>query len=477
MYALFMTRFLVTIFLALSLGQAVAATEIDLPDIGDPASTLLTPAEEGRFGEELLREFRRTLPLIDDPLVESYVESLGGRLVASAPDARGGFRFIVVRDPRINAFAAPGGIIGVNTGLIIAARSESELAAVLAHEISHVTQRHVARMYAQATQAGFATGLAVLAGLIAGSQNPQVGQAAVAAAMAANEQSRLNHSRASEQEADRVGIGVLTAAGFDPRAMPDFFERMMELDRHNPDAAPEYLRTHPVTTARIADARARAEQQRRAPPHDDGHFRLAQARAYALTLGPAEALAGLRAGRIAGGDEAARAYGEAIAALRNGKPLEATRILDTLAKRKSGDPFISIARADALAQGGQLRQALDELALLADFYPGYVPLVHAQARVLMQTNRPAEALTILDRVLVKDGERPALLKLKSEAAATTGRTALAHEAMADYYRLRGQYELELEQIELALKAPKLDESEEFRLRGKQAQARERILRR
>lgn len=474
MYPPTMTRLRSTLTAILMALCLPAAAEVSLPDIGDPASTLITPAEEGRFGEELLREFRRALPLIDDPLIESYIESLGSRLVATAPDARGRFRFIVVRDPGINAFAAPGGIIGVNTGLIVAARSEAELAAVLAHEIAHVTQRHLARMYAQATQMDFATGLAVLAGIIASTQNPQLGQATVATAMAASQQARLNHSRANEQEADRVGIAVLTAGGYDARAMPDFFERMMELNRHNPDAAPEYLRTHPVTTARIADTRARAEQYGRISPRDERNFALAQARAYALTLSPAEAIGGLREGRVAGGDPVARAYGEAVAKLRGGRGDEATRELVRLARQHPNDPFIAIPHAEALARSGKLQNALDELSLLSDLYPGYPPVALARARVLMQAGRPAEALSVLERALAQDAERPSLHKLKSEAAAADGRTALAHETMADYYHLHGQYSLELEQIELALKTPNLDEVSEFRLRGKRSQVQQRI---
>ena len=180
-----MPSHLILALVVLLLLAAPATAEVNLPDIGDHASTLVTPVQEERFGEELLREFRRALPLLDDPLIDSYIQSLGQRLVSSASDARGRFRFLVIRDPRVNAFAAPGGIIGVNTGLITAARNESELAAVLAHEVAHVTQRHLARMYAASTQMDFITGLAVLAGIIAGAYDSNVGHAAVTTALAA----------------------------------------------------------------------------------------------------------------------------------------------------------------------------------------------------------------------------------------------------------------------------------------------------
>ena len=201
----------------------------ELPDIGNPAGAIITESDEYQIGRMIVQQLRDEGAIIDDPEVNEYLQALGSRTRRADPRWRPPFQFFAVRDNTINAFALPGGFIGVNSGLVLATRNESELASVLAHEIAHVTQRHIARtMRAQGKQSIAATAAilaAILIGAMAGGSGDAM-QGAIAIAQGAAAQQQVNFTRANEYEADRVGIGFLAAAGFDPQAMPSFFETM-----------------------------------------------------------------------------------------------------------------------------------------------------------------------------------------------------------------------------------------------------------
>ncbi|HEY8506776.1 MAG TPA: M48 family metalloprotease, partial [Steroidobacteraceae bacterium] len=230
---------------------AAAQTGPDLPDIGNPAGAVLSEGEEYRIGAMIVRQLRDQNVIIEDPEVAEYLQTTGMKLASQAPDDAGrNFQFFGVREGTINAFALPGGFIGVNYGLILATNNESELASVLAHEIAHVTQRHIARaVRAQGQQSLAATAAilaAVLIGAIAGASG-DVMQGAIAAAQGAAAQQQINFTRANEYEADRVGIGFMAGAGFDPHAMPSFFETMSRRNGLAASYVPEMIQTHPVT--------------------------------------------------------------------------------------------------------------------------------------------------------------------------------------------------------------------------------------
>ena len=238
------------------------ASDTALPDLGDAAGDALTRADEERLGDAFLRQVRQRLPLVDDPEVVDYIDSLGQRIASADPGRR--YRFLVVDAPSVNAFAGPGGVIAVNAGLIVITESESELAAVIAHEIAHVTQRHLAQLIERSRLASLTTLAGVFAGILLATQNPQAGQATLAASAAGAQHTALSYSREKEMEADRTGMELLHQAGFDPRAVPAFFERFQEWQRFT-SRPPEFLSTHPVTVSRIADTRGRAEQFDRGP--------------------------------------------------------------------------------------------------------------------------------------------------------------------------------------------------------------------
>jgi len=438
--------------------------DLNLPEMGDPSSALLSPNQEQQLGRTLLREVRRTLPLDHDPQINAYVQSLGQRLVSSTPDAHAHFSFLVVDDPRINAFAMPGGIIGINTGLISAARNEAELAAVIAHEIAHVTQRHLARMYAGSSRIDLATGLAILAGIIASAYDPQVGQAAIIGGLAAGTQARINHTRANEQEADRIGISILSGANYDPRAMPQFFERMMQLSRSNPDSVPEFLRTHPVTANRLSDSQSRAEQEREGGYRDDSdEFRFIQARVNAR-LDPGQAIARHTRGRDS--DEPVSRYAYATALLTRGDTSGAASALADLDHEQVPRVMLNLSRAEIAQRSNRNEEAVELLAQLNDLYPRHLPVIHQYADALLATNRPHEAITLIDDYLSRGHEEPELLRLKARAADSAGQRAISQETMAEYYFYLGQYGESLHQLELALQASDLTPFIEARVESK-----------
>src|SRR5690242_6684154 len=243
-------------FVVLLLANSIGCAD-ELPELGDVSRTTITLQQERTLGESIMRQIRSSPQYLDDPEITDYLNSLGYRLVANAPNVEQQFEFFILQDPTVNAFALPGGFIGVHTGLITTARSESELAAVLAHEIGHVTQRHIARLFTQQKQAGIASLAAMALAILAARSSPDLAQAAVAGAQYASLQTALNFTRDNEREADRVGLQILEKSGFDARAMPAFLELLQRSYRLQETNAPSYARTHPLTYERIADVENR----------------------------------------------------------------------------------------------------------------------------------------------------------------------------------------------------------------------------
>ncbi|MDH3872013.1 MAG: M48 family metalloprotease, partial [Gammaproteobacteria bacterium] len=251
---------------------------MDLPSIGDSSGSVISPEQEQQLGAAFMRQLRSSGIILEDLEITNYIESLGQRLTVNSEDPARRFTFFVVNEPSINAFAGPGGYIGIHTGLILASESESELAGVLAHEIAHVTQRHLARAYEASERLSLPTMAAMLAAILVASQHSEAGQAAMAAVSAGGMQYQIDFTRANEKEADRVGIQTLALAGLDPFGMPRFFERLQKNSRLYGSRPPEFLSTHPVTTDRIAEATSRAERHTASKQGDSLDFQLVRAK-------------------------------------------------------------------------------------------------------------------------------------------------------------------------------------------------------
>lgn len=438
---------------ALALAPAVLAE--GLPDLGESSQSDLPPQLERRIGESIVRDIRLRDPAyVDDAEINGYINQLGARLAMASPEARQDFEFFVVRDSTLNAFAMPGGFIGVHSGLILAAQSESELAGVLAHEISHVTQRHLARMMSKQGQAQMTQLMAVAVAILAARSNSQVSEAAIAAGTAAGVQSQLNYSRDFEREADRMGIQVLDQAGFDVRGMGSFFERMQKFGRLYENNAPAYLRTHPLTTERISDMENRIQGAHYRQVPDSLEFQLVRAKLKATQNTPGEAVAEfegqLRERKYL--SEASARYGLAVAQLRAKNSAAAEREIGELRRLKAASPMVEVLAADLKRAQGDLAAAARLYREARVRYPHNRALVYGQVGALLAENRPQEALKTVSAELQLYPADGALHGLQAKSYAALGKRLQQHRAQAELYALQGQLPLAIEQLQLAQKA-------------------------
>lgn len=439
--------------LAVLIAIAAPARAQTLPELGDASATSVSPQTERRIGEDVMREIRfRDPAFVEDAEVTDYLQGLGQQLVAQMPDARRDFQFFAMRDPAINAFALPGGFVGVNTGLITLAESESELASVLAHEIAHVTQHHIARLIGAQQQMQIPSMVAMAAAILLGASRPDLAVGAAAAVQGGVIQQQLGYTRDFEREADRIGMQTLQSAGFDVRAMPTFFEKLQRSSRLGDDGTlPGYLRTHPLTTERIADAQGRAAAAPYRQHLDSLDFHLVRAKLRAESgdaLDAAEAFASaVRDRRFA--NEAAARYGLVTARLRARRLQEARSALVALRATGVASPMIETLAARVQEASGDAAGALATLGAALQRYPGRLPLIYAYAQALYQAGRYAEALETLQAPVRRHPGDARLRALQAQTYAALGKRLLQHQAQAELYLLRGSVPAAIEQLQLA----------------------------
>ena len=430
-----------------------AGSQFSLPDLGDPSSSVLSPQVERKLGESVMRDIRFNEPaFVDDPEINEYLNTIGYKLLSAVPGARLDFEFFAVREPSINAFALPGGFVGVHTGLLTAADSESEVASVLAHEITHVTQRHIARQVGAQQQMQLPAMIAMAAALLVVRSRPDLATGAAMAAQGAAIQGQLSYSRDFEREADRIGFSALQAAGFDVRGMPAFFEKLQRFTRINDDGrAPGYLRSHPLTADRIADAQNRAQN---APYHqhaDSMEFHLVRAKLRAETGEPRDAVTHFRSilldRRFA--NETAAYYGLSVALLRNRQFPEAKAELAKLRAGTVRNPMIDTLFARALQATGEGAAAIASIKEAIGRHPYYRPLVYAYVGALLDGLRNEEAMAVLKEQLRLYPRSAELLGMQAKAYAALGKRLLQHQAQAEVYMLQGSLPAAMEQLQLA----------------------------
>lgn len=493
---------LLTALACASLSLAAGAQDdIRLPDLGSSANALISDQEASNYGGAMLRQMRALDMVVDDPLLDDYINNLGYRLVASSDKPKDHFAFFIVKDPEINAFAAPGGYIAVNSGLITITRSESELAGVIAHEIGHITQNHLQRAF-EASKKDAPLMALVLLGAIAAGAGAQAGDAAGAILLGGQgliEQKQINFTRKDETEADRVGIQTLARAGFDPNAMATFFERMSDTMRAGSggDSLPPLLQDHPVTTTRISDAKARAGAlialQKQRPSGttldpkqwarstapiayvNDPTRLLADADAkngldtYALMRERVRVLAG-DAPQLAiyysanfkqqpHFDTPANRYGYALALTRSGRGNMAVTELEPLLAAHPESTPLRLAIADARLQAGQRSAALAIYAQLNAEAPRTPAVALGYAKALIEAGASkAQATQAADllRPMLDNSEDPDIFRTYARASDMAGFAARAGEAYADASYLSGRPFDALEQLKRLLKRDDLD---------------------
>lgn len=431
------------------------AASTELPELGDAAHEVLPPQLQRKLGAEFYNEIRLREPsYIDDPEIAGYVNRVGRRLVSASADPNGRFTFFVLRDRQINAFATFGGYVGINTGLLLAARTESEFAGVLAHEISHVTQQHLARGI-MAAQNQSMSSLASLALLIlaarAGGNTGQMAQGAGQAIQAANIQTQLGYSRDFEREADRVGYTTLTKAGYDPKGMADFFERLQKSTAIYENNAPVYLRTHPLTTDRISDMQGRAQNAPYRQVRDSQEFYLVRAKLRVMETVPQDALAEfetqLRERRFA--HESAVFYGISRAQLRLGRFAEADKSLQQAKKLAPANPMFETLAAEIKLGEKDIAGATHLYREAYKRYPNDEALMLGLVSVLQLQGQNEAAIQILDARLRNGVRDPKLYLLQAQSYAALGKSVQSRQATAEAYALNGQTQAAVEQLELA----------------------------
>jgi len=425
-----------------------------LPELGDASQTVLSLRDEEKIAHQILKQVATDSDVFDDAEVTDYLQALGTRLGASSPDREQKFYFFVVQDKSINAFAMPGGVIGVHTGLFMVANSESELASVLGHEIGHVTQHHLARMLASQKYDLFKNIAATALALLVARSNPQVGMGAMTAVSAAGIQKQLDYTREHEREADRVGLTILQDAGFDVRAMPAFFTTMQRATRFSDGNMPSYLRTHPLTSERIADIGNRVQNLPYEQVNESLAFFLMRAKIRAFQGAPQQMVEefqnNINEGRFQ--NELAEHYGLAYAWLRVNQPQKAQTEIDWLVKHGMSNPYLVTLQGVTLAKLGQIPQAQKQFMLGVQQYPQHRALAQGEAELLIRSSQWAPAVSFIQKALETFPEDPKLYEWLAAAYQGQDKQMLQHQALGESYVRKYDLPRAIEQLEIASKA-------------------------
>ena len=446
------------ITLALSLAlfsasqQAVEINKIELPDMGDSSGTLITPAEEKEFGEAFFRSLHSQIVINQDAEIQQYIQSIGQKLVANSDEPSHPFHFFVVMENEINAFAGPGGYVGVNSGLILMTEAESELASVMGHEIAHVTQRHLFRAAEAQSRLSIPAVAGTLAAILLGTQSPALGQAAIMAIQAGSVQFQIDFTRENEEEADRVGMQILSNSHFDPRSMPTFFERLQQSTRYSGQAIPEFLRTHPVTASRISDTRGRAETYPYKQYPDSLDYQLTKAKIRALTTADTAEERKYLQTRLTQGTTEQRTvalYGTGLIALKEEKYKEAETIFQSLTKEHPERPQYATALARTALDSQSYTTAVNRYQKLVEQFPENEAIKLEYINALLRGSKAEPARKYLLSLDSETQKLPIYWQLMAQVYSNLNQPAESHRYLAEYYYAMGQTKDAILQIRLA----------------------------
>ncbi|MGH8729381.1 MAG: M48 family metalloprotease [Burkholderiales bacterium] len=442
-------RFAVLILCAALISPQAGAE--GLPDLGDASESAFSLAQEREIGEEIMRQIRSDPAFLDDAEITQYLNDLGYRL-----ESRQSLTFFGVRDPTINAFALPGGFIGVHTGLIASSLTESELASVLSHEIAHVTQRHIARLISSQKKSTIISLAALAVAVLASRSNSQISQAGVATAQATAIQSQLNFTREHEREADRIGLQILQQAGFDARAMPAFFERLQRGTRalETSTSAPAYLRTHPLTFERIADVESRIQGLDAKQSVDSLDFHLVRAKLKANHETPRDAIAyfeqNVQQRKFAA--EAGSRYGLVVALMRQKNIGRAEKEMASLREIAPPNPMIENLAAQVKTAAGKKDEAVAIYRNAHGKFPESKVLTYNYAESLLHARSSEKALEVVEDQLELYPDDARLYLLRAQSYAAQNKRLLQHQSQAEAYVRLGSLPQAIEQLQIALRA-------------------------
>jgi predicted Zn-dependent protease len=440
--------------LLLSFFWCFIAMANELPDLGDSSQLILSVKEEQATAREILKEVAESPEIVHDIEVIDYLKNLGDRLVAYSPNKRQQFNFFVVEDNSINAFAMIGGVIGVHTGLLLAANNESEVASVLGHEIAHVTQRHLTRMIAQQKNDSIKTIAGLALALLVARANPQLSAGTMTAASAMGVQKELDYTRDHEKEADRVGFQILTDAGFDGRSMVSFFNSLQRGTRFSEGASPSFLRTHPITTERIADIGNRVKETPYRQIPDNPDFMFIKSKLRAMNGTPQSEIdefeGSIKDKRYI--NEAAERYGLAIAYMRKNDFTKARREVEWLKTNTKKSALIETLACKLEVATNQSGQALNQYTKALNIYPNYRALIYGLAEHYLMMNDPDKSIKLINDKLILYPDDSYFYELLSKAYAKEGKELLQYQAQAEAYYRKFNLPRAIEQMEFAVKS-------------------------
>lgn len=432
-------------------GQAFADANA-LPNIGSNALSTLSYEKEKVLGDVLMRQTRARLPVNYDPLINEYINALGNKLVTYADDVHFPFNFFTVRDKSVNAFAFFGGNVAVNTGLIAIADNESELASVLTHEISHVTQRHLSRRFEAQKRSSPLTLAGLLGGILLAVVNPEAGMAAMMASQAGAAQAGINFTRANEKEADRIGIRMLAMAGFDPNGAPAFFDKLAAKYRYM-SKPPAFLLTHPLPESRVADSRLRAQQYPRVNRPVSLQFQLIKSRVIArYQYTPKEAILHFQnqlKTRQYKHIEAAQ-YGLALAYIDSDQLDKGEMVIKSLLAKRSSNLFYIDTYVDLMVKQQAYDKALKFLAGHYKYKPNNPVITLNYANVAVEAKKPELAVELLNSYRISRGEDYIATDLLTRAYGQMQNLSKYHEMRAESFAMMSLYDQSIEELKLSI---------------------------
>ncbi len=431
---------------------ALELDKIELPDMGDSAGALISPAEEKQFGEAFFRSLHAQVTINQDSEIQQYIQTIGEKLVAHSDTPSYPFHFFVVLENDINAFAGPGGYIGVNSGLILMTEAESELASVMAHEIAHVTQRHLYRSYEASSRLSIPMAAATLGAILLGTQSAAAGQAAIMAIQAGSVQFQIDFTREHEAEADRVGMQTLSSSTYDPRSMPTFFERLQQSTRYSGQNVPEFLRTHPVTASRISDTRGRADNYPYKQYPDSLAYQLIKTKLQVLLSRDDHEIRAILQARLNQGlpeQHTVAKYGLGLLALKMQNFAEAETIFQTLTQANPEQPHYAAALARTALAASNYKLALTRYQKLTTQFPDNDAIKLEYVGALLKTADPVAAKNLLLTTSSKTQRLPVFSEFLAQIYGDLNQPAESHRHLADYYFATGETQQAILQIRLA----------------------------
>ena len=451
---------------------SAGSSSTDLPVLNDASSAAVSLDAEYRLGRNWARILRGQAPLLDDPISYQYLEDLLWRLLPKSQVQDRRLELFLLDNPTFNAFAVPGGIIGIHSGLLLAAENEGELASVIAHELAHLSQRHYAQRLEEERRNRPLMLAGLLASILVAAADTQGGMAVLSSTMGASAQGQLAFSRRNEQEADRVGMQTLVEAGIDPHTMPQMFSRLQRNYRFYGQRPPEFLLTHPVTESRIADSLNRASQLPGVRSHaDNTDFNLIRTRLQVHhSESPQKALATFRAA-VQRSDQLHDRYGLMLAATAAADFNLADQIWNSLDATARRHPWLLLGRVERFLAAADPASALEISRELIALYPDSRPVRTLHARSLRETGQLQQAIQLYKQ-LTRDYPTDTLIWFElAEAEGLADNILAVHEARIEYFLLTAQFDLALKQLEYAAREKDLTASDRARLEQREQEAK------